>query len=164
VEEKLKTLNININTGYSLQVLIQLIDPGNIKLLPHSNIYRELSPLYAAGRIYEGNFLDQVVIQTFFNHFTSELLVELINYDHGTSHNLGTTNLYLKPIPDGLKGKEYGVAFSIAIQKYEWLLLGIYRAEGNLDAILPYVYTNPPPRTLLLTGDQLYVLEHIHKT
>jgi len=153
-------LRLNTGKGSDVEILIQLIDPKNVKLLPHSNLDPTKSPLYAAGRVYDVSYLDTLMMQTYYNQYTPDILIELINFTNKSVENIGHTNLYLLPLPSDLIACSFYDAYKHFLFVEDTLLIGLYRAKGFFGNMLPYVYTNPPYGIILNEGDRVYGLKH----
>ncbi len=55
------------------------------------------------------------------------------------------------------QGKTYEDLFKKFVREGV-LPLGVYRTEGHLSSLLPYVYTNPAPDAILLEGEIVFVI------
>ncbi|KAJ3437101.1 calcium-activated potassium channel alpha chain [Anaeramoeba flamelloides] len=68
--------------------------------------------------------------------------------------------LYIMKLPNGFKGKKYLTLFKYLSENFDVIPIGIYRfGLKNINpSPLPYVFTNPPPFTLLEKEDRIYIL------
>jgi hypothetical protein len=108
-------------------------------------------PRFAAGRVFAVSMLDTLLARTFSNPAVLAVIKLIVSSTHRS------TKIYVVPLAPRFANKRYDVIFpKLAVR--DILLLGIFRTAGNLGASLPYVFTNPPPNTVLHAGDRLFVL------
>ncbi len=108
-------------------------------------------PRFAAGRVFAVSMLDTLLARTFSNPAVLAVIKLIVSSTHRS------TKIYVVPLAPRFANKRYDVIFP-KLAAREILLLGIFRTAGNLGASLPYVFTNPPPNTVLHAGDRLFVL------
>ena len=86
--------------------------------------------------------------QANFNTSIIPIITELVVYDED--------GMYCGQVgcPADLDGEEYAVLFEYMVNTFGLIPIGLYRA-GN---VLPYVLTNPPPRTLVSKRDKVFVI------
>jgi hypothetical protein len=70
----------------------------------------------------------------------------------------GLVELMLVDIPPSFVGHLYIEVVREVLLNYSWVPLGLYRGKETHDSPLPYVFTNPPPSTVIGPGDTLYVI------
>jgi hypothetical protein len=62
-------------------------------------------------------------------------------------------------VPRHLIGKDYASVRAHSVRQGN-IALGLYRPSGTKGATMPYMATNPPPRTKVVPGDRVLVLRH----
>ena len=111
----------------------------------------QVSPMWAAGNVFSSvNMIDNVMFASYYSCYTLALI-----------HRMAMGQLELRSIRRGLVGS----AFSMVVDYISseegggGVAIGLFRPVGTLDSLLPYVYTMPRHDTVIVQGDQVYVLK-----
>jgi len=106
--------------------------------------------IYAAGRTFVPDVVDNILTQSFFSSLTSNICEGLVC----GQENQG---IFLIPLPRTFTYRYFSDVYRACISRCV-LVIGLYRAASlSEQSFMPFVYTCPPPRTVLNTFDKLYV-------
>jgi len=178
----------SIDANFNCRWCIELVDGSSMRFLserpvcvldPHS-----LYPQYCAGRVYLANIFDSLMAQAFYNDSLIEIITTLINggdvsdelgaaprefvvlatsekavVDQVTVSPTERSVLHMVEVPQAYVGRTYCDFFFDLMLNHHCLSLGLYcgvTPEG--DNTLPFVFSNPPQKTLLHKNDKVYIL------
>jgi hypothetical protein len=133
-------------------------------------------PVFAAGRVYTDSMMELLMAQAYFNpseiNFWEALFGigdhdedmrfgkdELFDHSLGEAVSFSTELLQITQInvPKSLVGKRYADVLKHSATQGN-IALGLYRPSGTKGATMPYMVTNPPCRTKVVTGDRVLVI------
>mmetsp|Transcript_35513 Transcript_35513/g.56844 ORF Transcript_35513/g.56844 Transcript_35513/m.56844 type:complete len:1108 (+) Transcript_35513:2139-5462(+) len=132
----------------------------------------------ASGSIFSTSMLDVLICQSFYNPHLLAILQILISGTNSrlmnslkqdiveTIGDFNESNLYQVEIPHRYVGKTYGELLTFLTKKRFTVPLGLYRdggvegmnSTGSHGNTLPYVFTNPPPSSIVFENDLVFVL------
>jgi len=119
----------------------------DLATLPNSYFF---NPRYAAGYIFADSIFDTLLGQMFLNS-CARAIIKLLTSTGQRSQ------IYLIKCPSALVRNDETHAFLYLLVR-GFLMIGMYRHATFQHAPLPFVYANPPPATVLYTGDRIYVI------
>lgn len=119
----------------------------DLATLPNSYFF---NPRYAAGYIFADSIFDTLLGQMFLNS-CARAIIKLLTSTGRRSQ------IYLIKCPSALVRNDETHAFLYLLVR-GFLMIGMYRHATFQHAPLPFVYANPPPATVLYTGDRIYVI------
>eukprot|EP00602_Paraphysomonas_sp_CaronLab_P008705 CAMPEP_0185036716 /NCGR_PEP_ID=MMETSP1103-20130426/30072_1 /TAXON_ID=36769 /ORGANISM="Paraphysomonas bandaiensis, Strain Caron Lab Isolate" /LENGTH=1063 /DNA_ID=CAMNT_0027574349 /DNA_START=301 /DNA_END=3492 /DNA_ORIENTATION=- len=106
--------------------------------------------IYAAGRTFVPDVVDNILTQSFFSSLTSNICEALVCGQEGQG-------MFIISLPKTFTYRYFSDVYRACIARYV-LVLGLYRAASvSEQSYMPFVYTCPPPRTVLNMNDKLYV-------
>ena len=121
---------------------------------------------FASGEIYISTMLDTLICQAFYNPFITSILDQLIMGNANLTgiekklHNsmkLQQSNLFMINIPAKFVEKRFGELFDSLVLDNKIIPIGLYRYY-RVRNDRSYVFLKPPPETILLPKDKVYVL------
>ena len=71
--------------------------------------------------------------------------------------DLCQSNLWQIPVPEECVNRSFKFLFDYLLEK-QLVPIGLYRLKGASDNDMPYVYTNPAPKTTISHRDRVFVL------
>lgn len=114
-------------------------------------------PFFAAGYAFPVDSLHAVLASAYYNKDIVPFAEELMSPSPGRASRLIT-----EPVPRRFHGRPYVELWRAMSERYDAVVVGLYRCNCSKGAPLPYVYTNPLPTTTLLSDDSgedlMYVL------
>ena len=119
-------------------------------------------PLYSAGSAISARFFDTFLAQTMFTPEVLDFLFACVSFreDHERK-GMGDRALMQLEIMPHLYGKPFQQLFSLMLKKFGLLAVALYRSHRSSRKRrdgLPFVFTSPPPDTLVRKGDRVFVL------
>lgn len=120
------------------------------------------SPSYIEGKGFSAAALNFLLYATFFNRNTLTIVKKFLS---GGVNVMGTENnqsflekLDQHPIPNCYTGRTFMELFLDVLRDDNILVLGLHRPAGTCDSMVSYVYTNPQPAEILVSGDLMFVI------
>ncbi|OWZ08324.1 hypothetical protein PHMEG_00019148 [Phytophthora megakarya] len=139
--------------------------------------FPSLTPSFAGGSIFLSSLLNRIVCQAFYNPYIMEVIEALANGSgllglnkNDTSAQAsratscgGANESFHRRLFDVEIGEEFvgGVFIDVFLDyiSKEMLVIGVMRHTcPELDNLLPFVYTCPPPSLIMHSNDRLFVL------
>mmetsp|Transcript_12356 Transcript_12356/g.20027 ORF Transcript_12356/g.20027 Transcript_12356/m.20027 type:complete len:1091 (-) Transcript_12356:299-3571(-) len=139
-------------------IIVELVFKSNVRFIrppPPRSLGIHFWPCVASGKAFPSGALDTLLCQAYYN---GREVLELIKKLVGDRDDKTTSSIFHVRNPEIYHGKLYQELFSDFIQDGRLLPIGLYRPEGTKGSVVPYVYTNPPPETMLLPKDTIYIL------
>ena len=125
-----------------------------------------VDPSYASGRAFIPVVFEALLVQSYYNPFINTLLKLLVSpvsrvrrssfHDEGNEMR-AASSLRSMRVPDALKGALAGDVFAQMLSS-GFVMLALYRSSQVHGTALPYVFTCPPPSTIVHGDDVLIVL------
>ncbi|KAK1930608.1 Calcium-activated potassium channel subunit alpha-1 [Phytophthora citrophthora] len=178
VERKITTGSSNAATGNTLSVLHYACNAKLCRPCDEAvqDEFPSLTPSFAGGSIFLSSLLNRIVCQAFYNPYIMEVIEALANgsgsldlsktevHRGSTSSGAPSTSniphrrLHDVEIDDEFVGEVFIDVFLDYISR-EMLVIGVMRHTcPELDNLLPFVYTCPPPSLVMHSKDRLFVL------
>jgi len=106
--------------------------------------------IYAAGRAYVPDIVDNLLCQSFFTSMTTNLCETLV-------YGKDNESMYLISCPIGFVSSYFSDVFRSLIARNVYTM-GIYKyPTSSENSVMPFVYTCPAPKTILNRLDKLFV-------
>lgn len=81
------------------------------------------------------------------------------NEDMEEDHESEKRRLSQIPVPEEFHGLTYSELFCHLLEKNGAVSLGLYRCEGTLQSLVPFVHTNPSGDVVLNHKDLVFVIQ-----
>jgi voltage-gated potassium channel Kch len=104
------------------------------------------SPFFTAGYGVASDTLHTILVQSWYDREVVRFAEELVSPNPDQC-----SRLIQEPVPARFHGKQFSELFFEMLHKYGVIVLGLYRSKVVHNAPLPYVFTAPPPDTLLFS-------------
>ncbi|TPX56270.1 hypothetical protein PhCBS80983_g04659 [Powellomyces hirtus] len=158
---------------HQVNVITELLDRKNIRFLHALECSTPMidhlhSPIYASGQAVVSALLDNFIYAVYQNPATLEIVKALCGDLSDPPPKVATGNdtgahtrslLTTIPVGDTMHGKSFGDIYQALALNHGVVPVAILRAPAEiLGNVLPFVYTNPVPATLLDKRDRLFVL------
>eukprot|EP01156_Anaeramoeba_ignava_P019436 Anaeramoba_ignava/a96095_29.p1 GENE.a96095_29~~a96095_29.p1 ORF type:complete len:409 (-),score=104.98 a96095_29:39-1265(-) len=119
-------------------------------------------PYFASGRVLLSSMMDSLLSYIYWTPELLHIISQLIfskKFDHLDSE-IQQSSVFLYKIPEIFNGKYFQQFFSTLAKQFGIICLGLYRSGKHFEehSPLPYVFTNPPPDTLIYHEDSAYLL------
>mmetsp|Transcript_19518 Transcript_19518/g.28071 ORF Transcript_19518/g.28071 Transcript_19518/m.28071 type:complete len:1196 (+) Transcript_19518:99-3686(+) len=122
---------------------------GNAKAWDGLDNHNNLA-IYAAGRAFVPDVVDNILCQSFFSSLTSNLCESLVCGKDGQA-------MFLMSLPRTFTYRYFSDVYRACIAR-NVQVIGLYRAPSSTErSFMPFVYTCPPPKTILNVADKLFV-------
>jgi hypothetical protein len=108
-------------------------------------------PRFAAGRVFAVSVLDSLVARAFSNPAVLAVIKLMISSSNKSA------KIYLTTPPRLFVNKRYDALVTHLLAR-NILAMGVFRSAGHLNSHLPFVFTNPPPNTIIGAEDRVFVL------
>jgi len=151
------------------RVVVEMVDEVSMTQLSHAPDNSEpyaLWPQYTSGQVYMSNMLDRLIAQCFYKENILNVLSALVGNATSTEQN----GVLYVPVPEAYEDRKWVVVFYDLCLNRSCVPIALYRsraaycyddeeedakqsAEEQAEDLLPFLYTNPSPDTVLARGD-----------
>eukprot|EP00727_Mastigamoeba_balamuthi_P011844 m51a1_g7282 putative cation channel family protein (969) ;mRNA; f:19045-26498 len=153
--------NLQRNTRLVPRVIVDLVALSNAKFFRPKRLPAKLArkcgllfvPSVASGRVVCMSAFDAMLAQTYFNPYITSVMQSLLENPTDSADD-SLSYLQQIPLPVGT-WQTYGELFEELLARGA-LPLGLYRCRDAKGSLEPYVFTNPPPETLLAREDLVF--------
>lgn len=146
-----------LNSPSSIGFLRQSDDPTNMAFKVEQETYSsDLNqhgsglfswPLFAAGRVYSNSFLDMLIMPLSSCPIIWKLFFER-TFD----------TFVCEPVAPRFVGRSYSELFRFCCEAGN-VAMGLYRPPKTFGSFMAYTQTNPPGKTILVSGDRVFLIK-----